>query len=140
MNLPGVDLSQYILPVNSDRFSSPLDNAYEAMTHWLKHRPRCISAMLCVVDEMLPAVNRAVIDYGMSIPQDISLVGFGNTAVSRYANPSVTSVDPHLAEHVEKGMGLLQRALKDPTSVNRNVLIQIEPELVQRESVCVARV
>lgn len=128
--------NKYVVTVDMPRFASPLDQAYTKMQRWLKKRPSKISAMLCLVDEMIPAVIRAVIDEGLTIPDDLSLVSFGNTVVSKYANPAVTSIDSHLAIHVQKGMELIQRSLESNVPVtDSTLLVQIEPELVERESV-----
>ena len=127
---------KYLVTVDMPRFASPLDQAYEKMRHWLKKRPSKISAMLCLVDEMVPAVIRAVIDEGLKIPDDLSLISFGNTVVSKYANPSITSIDPHLGMHVNKGMEFIERSLGvDVVAADNTLLVQIEPELVQRQSV-----
>ncbi|MBL4700981.1 MAG: substrate-binding domain-containing protein, partial [Phycisphaeraceae bacterium] len=126
----------YVLSVEPSRFDSPLEQAYLKMRQWLKHRPPQITAMLCLIDQSLPAVIRAIIDEGLQVPGDISLVSFGNTAVSRYANPAVTSVDPHLALHVQKGVALINNALSANQDESvQGQLIQIDPELVVRDSV-----
>ncbi len=130
------DESQYVLGVEPPRFACPLDHTYKKMNQWLVRRPKRITALLCLVDEMIPAVIRALIDAGLQIPADMSLVSFGNTSVSCYANPAVDSIDPHMELHMKYGMNMIAQALngRHPQETG-NMLIQIEPELVLRQSV-----
>lgn len=63
-----------------------------AMTQLLQHGRR-FSAVVCANDEMAVGAMEMIRARGMSIPDDISIVGFDNTPLSRYMYPKLTTVN-----------------------------------------------
>lgn len=55
----------------------------------LQDRP---TAIFCMNDEMAIGAMKGYFDAGLSVPQDISIVGFDDMQVSRYINPALTSI------------------------------------------------
>ena len=51
------------------------------------------SAILCANDEYAVQVLKCVVALGLKVPEDLSIVGFGNMEVSAWTSPPLASVD-----------------------------------------------
>ena len=69
----------------------------EAMSKLLRRGPS-FSAVVCANDEMAAGAMDAIRARGLSIPDDISIVGFDNAPLSRYLYPKLTTVNYPIAE------------------------------------------
>lgn len=81
---------------------------------------------------------RALREAGLQIPQDVSVIGFDDIPSAAFQNPSLTTVRQPL-----RSMGLLaaETILKQIAGSNHQIpsnLIQVDPELIVRESASVA--
>lgn len=56
-------------------------------------RPDRPSAIVCGDDILALGVERACIDLGISIPDDLSIVSFNNSLLARLTSPQLTSID-----------------------------------------------
>lgn len=72
------------------RFSS--EDGYKAALKLLKRQPD-ITAIFALSDTIAIGVMRAVKDLGLSVPQDVSLIGFDGIEYTRYSVPRLASVD-----------------------------------------------
>ena len=71
---------------------------------------------------------------GLKVPQDVSVIGFTDGLLARYANPSMTSVAQHGDKMGETAAEMLINRIenrKDSPSYNTKI---IEPTLVERNS------
>ena len=57
-----------------------------------------VTGILCVSDATALGVCRAAAARGIRIPEELSVVGYDNTALTGYTNPALTSVDQHPEE------------------------------------------
>jgi len=64
---------------------------YDALSELLTS-PQRPTAVACASDLSAVGAIKAARDHGLSIPQDLSLVGFGDFSVSHYVTPSLTTV------------------------------------------------
>lgn len=71
------------------RFS--FDSAYRAMTRLLEKDIE-ITAVFAMSDVMAIGAIRAIRDKGLSVPEDISIIGFDGTMLADYYNPKIVSV------------------------------------------------
>ena len=71
------------------RFS--FDSAYRAMTRLLEKDIE-ITAVFAMSDVMAIGAIRAIRDKGLSVPEDISILGFDGTMLADYYNPKIVSV------------------------------------------------
>ena len=69
----------------------------EAMSKLLRRGPS-FSAVVCANDEMAAGAMDAIRARGLSIPDDVSIVGFDNAPLSRYLYPKLTTVNYPIAE------------------------------------------
>lgn len=68
-----------------------MESGYQAMNRILK-RSRNFSALFVINDLMAIGAMRSVIEHGLSVPDDISIVGFDGLDVGKYYNPSLTTI------------------------------------------------
>ncbi len=69
---------------------------------------------------------------GLSIPRDLSVVGFDNTMLADICHPTLTSIAQPLREMTEQAMILLNQAIDNPEMPRRKIMLM--PELVVRHS------
>ena len=98
-------LSQFCMPfdatVNLLTLHEDLPNvpeAFEAALRELDHLP---DAFYCANDYLGLGASKALHAMGLSIPDDISLIGTDNSPMGKLAIPSLTSIDVHCGLQVE---------------------------------------
>ena len=72
------------------------------------------TAMFCANDLMAVGVIRAAEEKGLSVPQDLAVVGFDDIDAGRYFRPTLTTLRPPLRELGEKAVDLLIEILQNP--------------------------
>ena len=96
-----------------------------------------VTAMLCGNDDLALGVMRAVHAAGLSVPGDVSVVGFDDTPVAEFLSPPLTTVRLDFAELGRACFALL-RSLMEPTTISTQTdeppAQRPEPELIIRES------
>jgi DNA-binding LacI/PurR family transcriptional regulator len=84
--------------------------------------------------DVMAAGARAVLrEEGRSVPGDVALVGFEDSAIARHMDPALTSVRQPTEEMGRTMARVLLEEIAEPTSVRRHVVLATE--LVRRESV-----
>ncbi len=76
---------------------------------------------------------RVLQDKGLRIPEDVSVIGFTDGLLARYANPSITSVAQHGDKMGEMAVKMLIERIENDEDTNYKTKI-IEPTLVERNS------
>jgi DNA-binding LacI/PurR family transcriptional regulator len=95
-------------------------------------------AVFCFNDMLAVGALRAAADHGYRVPADIAVVGFDNTAQSRYTIPSLTTIAPDKLALARKAVDLVHaRAGAKGEFVPEDVRIPFSLEV--RESTTVAR-
>ncbi len=90
------------------------------------------TAVFAANDNMALGLLRALNERGRSVPSEVSVVGFDDTAESAFFTPPLTSVHQDFAEMGRRSVELLLRQIDTGTrSVER---VMLAPELVLRES------
>lgn len=107
------------------------EGAYEVTKELLERKPRP-TAILAFSDLMALGALNAVLDKGLSVPGDVALVGFGNTPISSYVTPKLTTVEEHLYELGVQAASLLI-ALARGEEVSETQIV-LPTSLVIRES------
>ncbi|MDT0319558.1 MULTISPECIES: LacI family DNA-binding transcriptional regulator [unclassified Streptomyces] len=67
------------------------ESGYAAMRELLRRRP-ALDAVFCASDPMAMGARRALRELGRSVPGDVALVGFDDSALARHMDPPLTSV------------------------------------------------
>jgi len=91
------------------------------------------TAIFASNDEMAVGVIDAAIAAGISVPRDISVVGFDDNAVARTVRPRLTSVRQPLEEMGEEACKLLVERIRHPLRPNQRK--EVPFQIVERESV-----
>lgn len=81
-----------------------------------------VTAVICDDDLQAAGVYRAAHQLGLRIPDQLSVVGFGNTDISTMLNPGLTTVDLPGEQLGRAGMTLLLEQLLGGTPRTRSVL------------------
>jgi LacI family repressor for deo operon, udp, cdd, tsx, nupC, and nupG len=99
----------------------------------LLERTRDFTAIFCFNDISAIGVVRAIHDAGLSVPGDISVVGFDDIISAAYQKPSLTTVRQPLREMGRTGAQILLDMIATPQK-QQHAEIVMEPELIVRES------
>jgi DNA-binding LacI/PurR family transcriptional regulator len=98
----------------------------------LVNRGTDFTAMVCYNDVSAIGAIRALMDHGLRVPEDVSVVGFDDIQAAAYHNPSLTTIRQPLHQMgVVAARILLQRIRGQATFPDA---VPILPELVVRES------
>jgi DNA-binding LacI/PurR family transcriptional regulator len=122
-----------IIRLDKDMHSPEL--GYPGIHQLLLHRGD-FTAVLCFNDVSAIGAIRALHDAGLSVPGDVSVVGFDDIQAASYIVPSLTTIRQPLHHMGSLAAGFLLKKLaheKLPDTV------KVDPELVIRESTAPAR-
>jgi DNA-binding LacI/PurR family transcriptional regulator len=79
--------------------------------------------------------QQAIKDSGLSVPKDISIIGFDDTDFSHFADVDVTTF-PHPKQKLGKqAVDVLLRMINGEKFTLENRIIHIEPKIIERNSV-----
>jgi LacI family transcriptional regulator len=113
---------------------APTSNgAYEDMCRFLEKKPELPSAFCIVNDIIAFGVMKALQEYGYSIPDDISIVGFDNMPFSEITSPPLTTIDVPKRELGEIAVRRLIEKTANKTEIPST--IQLLTSLVERKTV-----
>ncbi len=104
----------------------------EALRYFLNQRA---SAVFCFNDLMALGLYREIAIAGLSVPDDISIIGFDNSFLSEIIHPALTTVEQPIAQMGRRAVSFLLRQIEGreiPPEQRRDIF---EPKLVIRESV-----
>lgn len=83
-------------------------------------------------DEMAAGIIAAALASGLAVPEDLAVVGFDDTRISRMVRPALTTVRVPMFDLGAKAVGLLCQRIAEPARQPTQVCLH--PELVVRES------
>src|SRR5271166_2523686 len=99
----------------------------------LLQRTRDFTAIFCFNDIAAIGAIRALKDAGLTVPGDVSVVGFDDIQSAAYSTPSLTTVRQPLTEMGQRGAQILLQRIAD-REAEYPAEIVMAPELVVRES------
>ena len=99
----------------------------------LLERTHEFTAVFCFNDISAIGAIRALKDAGLSVPGDVSVVGFDDILSASYFTPSLTTVRQPLSEMGRRGAQILLERIGDRKKAFPSDIV-VEPELVIRES------
>lgn len=129
-------LKKYNLPIDESiilkgYFEEAL--AYSEMRVFLLKGIKLPEAFFCGNDEMAWGCVRALMEGGIRVPDDVSVVGFDDNAVARYNTPSITTVHSPVAELGTYATTEIIRLMQSDESEQGGVF-RLSPTLVIRDS------
>ena len=107
-------------------------SGYRAAQRMVAENPN-LTAILCFNDEMAFAARAAIYEAGLTVPDDISLIGFDNWDMSGYGTMKLTTVERSMSEIAKEGTRVLLRRLED--GIIDNSRIYLDNQLIIRETV-----
>jgi DNA-binding LacI/PurR family transcriptional regulator len=116
--------------------SSTDDSGYEAGQLLVERTPRP-TAILCFSDALAAGVVRAIHDAGLTVPDDMSVVGFDDNPLSRRMRPALTTVRQDVEAKGRAATAALTAAMqraKRGTVARSNRHLVLPTELVVRDS------
>lgn len=123
----------HIFMMACEKVDYTYESGYEAgkklLNHEKKKRP---SAVFCTSDvTALGLIDAAKKEFGLTIPKDLSVIGYDDIPMARWNAYDLTTVRQEYGRLVEETMGLIEHfaELKEERTVRR-----IEPKLVVRSS------
>ncbi|MDR3341383.1 MAG: LacI family transcriptional regulator [Treponema sp.] len=99
-------------------------------------RSRDFSAVFAASDELAIGAMRAMLDEGLRIPEDISIVGFDDIDISNYFHPRLTTLRQPIFEIGEQSALKLHRYINGQTDAECTTVLP--HKLIIRESTCSA--
>lgn len=126
-------LREYDIEVNDDNLligDYDTKKAYEETLKFLKRR-KDITAIFAISDFMAIGAARAVVDSGLVVGKDVSILGFDGMDISCYYNPGISTMKQPKKEMAEKSVEILFELLKG-NGENKHILL--DTELLERES------
>lgn len=90
------------------------------------------TAIFACNDLLAIGVLKEAREAGLSVPHDLSVIGFDNTMLADICHPSLSSIAQPLRDMTEQAMQLLNESIDNPDVLKRK--ISLSPELVIRSS------
>jgi len=110
------------------RFMSGLESMEKLLR--LKSPP---TAIFIQNDMMALGAYRAIDKYGLSVPNDISIVGFDNSPIAEILTPSLTTISQPIQKIADTAMNILFTRIKEIDDGFPSRII-LKPELIIRDS------
>lgn len=123
------------IPLNPDYFAAgdySIESGYRAMSTLLELADPP-TAVFCSNDDMAIGAMNACYAHKVSVPQQISLIGFDDIMFARYTNPALTTVRKPIADISELGTKMLIQLLQPVPSKPQQLFVKTA--LVARETV-----
>lgn len=129
-------MNQYQLPVEQEfifygEFSK--DEAYREMRRLLPGLTRLPDALFCANDEMAFGCILALEEAGIHVPQDISVIGYDDSIMAQYFQPTLTTIHSPIEELGAIGIEELFRLLTKDDSESGKIQ-ELHPSIVVRDS------
>lgn len=117
-----------------------VDNSYDAESGYaamneVLNSGKQPTAVIAINDFVATGVIRSILEHGLKIPQDISIVSQDNTFIAHAYVPSLTSIDFNYEEYGKK---LIETAVAVIEGREIPMLQSVTPKLIIRESSVVA--
>lgn len=101
------------------------DSAYTAVNNSFKSGKSKYTAIFAMSDVMAIGAAKAIFDNGLSVPEDISVIGFDGIQATRYYNPTLATVKQPSDEIALKSVELLIQNIENNTA-SQNVVLGTE--------------
>lgn len=124
------------LPVNPAfrvEVGTVVNSAYESMCAWLATNPVLPTAFFVENDIMAFGCMRAMTEWGIKIPEDVSMFGFDDLTYASISNPPLSTVRVPNREMGELAVRTLVSRMREPR--NYTSVVHLSTTFVERQSV-----
>ena len=91
------------------------------------------TALFVCNDMMAMSVINSASKKGISVPQDLSIIGYDDIKLAKYITPSLTTIHQPKHRLGKKAVDMLLEQINSKTESNQ--IVELEPTLVERDSV-----
>lgn len=112
---------------------STMEGAYQDMKGWLKTAKSLPTAFFADNDVIALGAMRAIKEYGLRIPEDVSIIGFDDLLLGEVCTPRLSTIHVFKQEMGQFAVRRLVDQIKKGTQTRAK--IQICTKLIERESV-----
>lgn len=130
-------LAEHHLPLNEKYIydvDPTFDGAYASMKYLLKEGITLPSALVSNSDFIALGAMKAMQEFGIRIPENVSIISGDNIASCTMYSPQLTTCDAHVCEIGKWTVSLLQDRIQNPSGPV--IRLRVETTIVERESVC----
>ncbi|SES89257.1 transcriptional regulator, LacI family [Natronincola peptidivorans] len=127
MKEAGVAINEEWIAYGKHTFKS----GYQAMLKFINKKKRP-TGVFAICDLMAIGAAKAALDYGLRIPEDMTIMGFDGIDNAEYFNPSISTIVQPRYEMGQKGMELMLRMVEG--EINHGYEVILDYRLVERES------
>jgi LacI family transcriptional regulator len=106
--------------------------AFEKVRDLIKLRPQ-FTAICAFNDTSAIGAIRALSDFALNCPEDVSVVGFDDIGVAAFCTPRLTTVRQPLEEMGRQAVECLIARIREPHKDHPSEVL-LQPELIVRES------
>ncbi len=110
------------------------EDGYECMNN-LFRLEKLPTAIFCFNDVMALGAISAITERGLSVPNDISIIGYDNIHSSRFYAPPLTTIHQSKSRLGTQALNLLLERIQKEEKVSEPQILEFHPELVPRKSV-----
>jgi len=100
-----------------------MDGAYHAMKKLLKAG---IDAVFVISDTMAIGALKCIREHGLSVPEDIALIGFDDLPVALHADPPLTTIRQPITEQGRLAVETLVQLIEEPNHTLRQMVLPTE--------------
>lgn len=106
-------------------------DGFNVVTKWIENDS--IPTAIFAADDFiaLGALN-AILNAGLRVPEDISLIGYDNQLFSSQLHPKLSTIEQPVVEMGKQGVDLLVSMIKNKNE--ENTIVKLKPKLIVRES------
>ena len=125
-------LEDHNLPVRNDFFLD-VDDEFDDKILELLNKTEKPTAIICQWDVIGIKLIKLLYKNGFRVPEDISIIGSGNSEMSQLSMPALTTLDLNIKYSCDTAVALLFKRINFPDKPSEN--ITINSYLVERDSV-----
>ena len=130
-------LAEYNIPYDESLLEGggyTIESGYQAMKALHKRTPN-LDAVFALSDEMAVGALSAAFEENLSVPKDLSLLGFDGITLSTYTTPKLTTVSQPISEIGQKAATVLLQMLQTDIPVPKLTLL---PYAIREGKSCIS--
>jgi LacI family transcriptional regulator len=123
----GIKFDKDLVYEGNYRYKSGYENMKEILS-----KGTIPTAVFAVSDLMAIGASKAILEEGLKIPEDISVMGFDGVEAAEFFYPPITTINQPRYEMGAEAMRLLKRLMDNEEVEEKNIVLDFE--LIERES------
>lgn len=124
----GISLDERFVYPGTVSFESGMNNAKKVV----RQTPE-VTAIFCTADIIGVGVIKSLIEMGVKVPDDISVIGFDNLNISEYTSPSLTTVSQDIELKGKAAVDIIIKEINDKINTPQHRVLPLE--IIERQSV-----